>query len=173
MQKGVPLEMSSLDMGGNVVQCKPNIQKFIESMEKNPNPNLFYTVQINSFEDLKKRVTESQEVAGKIKQRLDKDIDMLNQYKKTCDEELEQKIVLARKKNEVIAKKLMTVYGKFEEYLSQVSGQKRLFKAEHDQLNEQYQEQIDRIQDPRNGLLKKLRDLQTRIRLGMQAQSEQ
>lgn len=44
-------------------------------------------------------------------------------------------------------------------------------KAEHDNLNDKYQSSINDIQDPRFGLLKKLRDLQTRVRIGTQNES--
>lgn len=83
------------------------------------------------------------------------------------------KIEDAHRKNEVITKKLIQVYGKFEEYLSQVNGARGIYKAEHEALNEKYQNQIDQIYDPSKGLLKKLRDLQNRIRIGQKLTQEQ
>ena len=83
------------------------------------------------------------------------------------------KIEDAHRKNEMITKKLIQVYGKFEEYLSQVNGARGIYKAEHEALNEKYQNQIDQIYDPSQGLLKKLRDLQNRIRIGQKLTQEQ
>ncbi len=106
------------------------------------------------------------EQAKKINQRLSKDVTTLASFKKTCDDDLKGKIEEAHRKNEIISKKLITVYGKFEEYLSQVSGGRGIYKAEHEALNEKYQDQVDSIYDPSHGLLKKLRDLQNRVRIG-------
>ena len=108
-------------------------------MESNPNPDRYYTVQTNSFQDLKKRFDAAHAQAKKVNERLAKDVSSLASYKKTCDDDLKGKIEEAHRKNEVIAKKLITVFGKFEEYLSQVSGGKGIYKAEHEALNEKYQ----------------------------------
>jgi len=69
----------------------------------------------------------------------------LNQYKKACDDDLKLKMEEAKRKNELITKKLITVYGKFEEYLSQANGGRGVYKAEHEALNEKYQAQLDQI----------------------------
>ena len=82
----------------------------------------------------------------------------MNKYKKACDDELSERIVNSRRKNEQIAKKLIQVYGKFEEYLTAVNG-RGVYKSEHESLNAKYQDQIKEIQEPTSGLLKKLRDL--------------
>ena len=75
-------------------------------------------MQVNSLEDLQKRVDGSKDLAVQLNLRLRQDIDSMNKYKQTCDDDLQGKLDLARRKNEAIAKKLITVYGKFEEYLS-------------------------------------------------------
>ena len=126
-------------------------------------------MQINSFEDLKKRAEDSQEVALKLKERLTQTVETMNLYKKTCDDDIKSKLEDANKQNELISKKLIQVFGKFEEYLSNANG-RGIMKAEHDSLNDKYQSSINEIQDPRLGLLKKLRDLQTRVRIGTQTQ---
>lgn len=112
-------------------------------------------------------MTESRNQASKVNERVKAEIASLNKYKKACDEDLQEKIEAARIKNESINKKMITVFGKFEEYLSSVVNGKGVYKSEHDTLNDKYQTQVDIIQDPRAGLLKKLRDLQTRVRLGV------
>jgi hypothetical protein len=65
MKKGIPQEIVSKDINlasteaaTSVleVKCRPDIQGWIKSIENNQNPDQFYTVQINSFEDLQKRV---------------------------------------------------------------------------------------------------------------------
>ena len=78
MQKGIPVEVTALDIDDQVVTCKPSIQKWVESIQRNPDPSQFYTVQVNSFEDLKKRMEESRDVAVKINHRLTKDISSMN-----------------------------------------------------------------------------------------------
>ncbi len=65
----------------------------------------------------------------------------MNKFKKTCDDDLEQKILVANQKSELIARKLIQVYGKFEEYLNATNGG-GVFKADHDQLNSTYKETI-------------------------------
>ena len=144
---------------------------WIEAAQKNTDPENLYIAQINSFEDLKKRLEKSKNQAEILNKRLFKDIDALNKYKQACDDDLLAKISESHRKNELVAQKMISVYGKFEEYLSTAcghSGSRGLVKAEHDSLNQKYEEQLNQIQDPRVGLLKKLRDLQTRIKIGMQ-----
>jgi hypothetical protein len=65
-------------------------------------------------------------------------VSFLGDFKKTCDDDMKIKIEDAHRKNEVITKKLIQVYGKFEEYLSQVNGARGIYKAEHEALNEKY-----------------------------------
>jgi hypothetical protein len=89
---------------------------------------------------LKSRFEVTHEQAKKINERLSKDVNTLASFKKACDDDLKSKIEEAHKKNEVISKKLITVYGKFEEYLSQVNGGRGIYKAEHETLNEKYQD---------------------------------
>jgi hypothetical protein len=60
------------------------------------------------------------------------------------------------------------VFGKFEEYLTSEVG-RGINKAEHDALNSRYQETIQAVQDPREGLYKRLQDLQTRVSHGIKA----
>lgn len=74
------------------VSCKPNLQKWVEAASKNPDPESLYIVQLNSFEDLKKRLGASRTQAKKLNDRLTNDIQNLNKYKKTCDEDLQGKI---------------------------------------------------------------------------------
>lgn len=52
-------------------------------------------MQINSFEDLKKRTEDSREIAGKLNERLVNTIDTMNKYKKTCDDDLQGKLTEA------------------------------------------------------------------------------
>ena len=168
---GIPHEITSSDMDDAKVQCKPDMRLWIETASKNTDSENLYVVQINSFEDLKKRIEISRVQASKLNERLAKDVESLNKYKKTCDDDLQAKISDAHRKNEIISQKMISVYGKFEEYLSNACsniGSRGLVKAGHDQLNQKYEDQLNQIQDPRAGLLKKLRDLQTRIKLGMQ-----
>lgn len=123
--------------------CKPNLQKWVEYQSQNPLPEQLYTVQVNSFEDLKKRIELVRDQAGKMNERVKVNAEGLERYRQRCDEELQGKIEDARKKNEVIVKKMIQVYGKFEEYLSQVQNGGRsagIYKAEHDALNEKYQQ---------------------------------
>lgn len=167
MQKGIPQEVASTDIDGNCAKCKPQIQSWIESMDRNPNPDQYFTMQVSSCEDLSKRTADSLETALKLNERVKRDIDSMNQYKKACDDDLQQQIENARKKNEIIAKKMIQVFGKFEEYLTGVNRHGSM-KAEHDTLNEEYQDTMEKITEPRIGLLKKLRDLQTRVRFGVQ-----
>ena len=91
----------------------------------------------------------------------------MNKYKLTCDDDLQLKIAQSRSKNELISKTLIRVFGKFEEFLSQINNGRGVFKSEHETLNQQYAATLDTIEHPRTGLLKKLRDTQTRVRLGM------
>lgn len=72
-----------------------------------------------------------------LNKRIRKDIDTMNLYKKTCDDDLQFKIQEARRKNELIQRKLITVFGKFEEYLTSEVG-RGVNKAEHDALNSRY-----------------------------------
>ena len=109
-------------------------------MQSNPQPDRFFTVQTNSFQDLKSRFEVTHEQAKKINERLSKDVTTLASFKKACDDDLKSKIEDAHKKNEIISKKLITVYGKFEEYLSQVNGGRGIYKGEHETLNEKYQD---------------------------------
>lgn len=60
----------------------------------------------------------SKQQAQKLNARLEKDVESLNKYKKMCDDDLQLTISEAHRKNEVIAQKMISVYGKFEEYLS-------------------------------------------------------
>ena len=60
-------------------------------------------------------------------------------------------------------KKLITVFGKFEEYISKETG-RGLLKAEHETLNEEFGDTLrNTINDPRKGMLKKVRDLQRKV----------
>ena len=80
--------MTSSDMDEAKVQCKPDIRLWIEAASQNKDPENFYVVQINSFEDLKKRIDASKIQAGKLNERLAKDVETLNKYKKACDDDL-------------------------------------------------------------------------------------
>jgi hypothetical protein len=88
MQKGVPLEIASIDIDSQKVDCKPNLQLWIDSVQQNPSPNDYYTVQVSSFEDLKQRMTESRNQASKVNERVKAEIASLKKYKKACDEDL-------------------------------------------------------------------------------------
>jgi hypothetical protein len=105
-------------MDDKQVNCKPNLHQWIDTASKNTDPENLYIVQVNSFEDLKKRMETSKVQAHKLNERLTKDIESLNKYKKACDDDLQAKISDAHRKNELIAQKMISVYGKFEEYLS-------------------------------------------------------
>ena len=86
--------------------------------------------------------------ASKLNDRLCKDVETLNKFKKTCDDDLQAKISDAHRKNELISQKMISVYGKFEEYLSNAcshSGSRGLVKAGHDQLNQKYEDQLNQI----------------------------
>jgi len=61
---------------------------WIETASKNTDSENLYVVQINSFEDLKKRIEISRVQASKLNERLAKDVESLNKYKKTCDDDL-------------------------------------------------------------------------------------
>ena len=62
-------------------------------------------------------------------------------------------------KNDIIAKKLITVFGKFEEYLTSENGGRGVMKAEHINLNSKYEDSLEAITDPKVGLLRKLQDM--------------
>jgi Nucleoporin complex subunit 54 len=64
-------------MEGKEVSCKPNLQQWIEAASSNTDPDNLYVVQLNSFEDLKKRLESSKIQAGKLNERLSKDIESL------------------------------------------------------------------------------------------------
>lgn len=53
----------------------------------------------------------------------------------TCDNELQAQLQQCRFKNELIMKKLIVVYGKFEGLLSMDRG-RGIMRAEHETLNE-------------------------------------
>ena len=61
-------------------------------MQSNPQPDRFFTVQTNSFQDLKKRFEVTHEKAKMINDRLSKDVGTLANFKKTCDDDLYSKI---------------------------------------------------------------------------------
>lgn len=69
---GIPNEVMSLDIDNAQVACKPNIQGWIEAAQRNPAPDEYFVMQINSFEDLQKRAESSQEQASRLKERLTK-----------------------------------------------------------------------------------------------------
>jgi len=72
-------------------------------------------------------------------------IESLNKYRNACDDELQGKIQQARSKNELIRTKMISVYGKFEEYLSTACAHdncRGLVRAEHETLNQKYDEQL-------------------------------
>ena len=89
-------------MEDKVVSCKPHIVGWIESQQVNPAPDEYYTMQINSFEDLKKRTEDSREVAGKLNERITNTIEGLEKYKKTCDDDIQSKIEESQRKNQLI-----------------------------------------------------------------------
>jgi hypothetical protein len=81
-------------------------------------------------------LTATREQASKLNSRLAADVSHLSDFKKTCDDDMKLKIEEAHKNNERITKKLIQVYGKFEEYLSRANGSRGVFKAEHEALND-------------------------------------
>jgi Nucleoporin complex subunit 54 len=102
MQRGIPQEVAGRDLEDKVVSCKPHIVGWIESQQVNPAPEDYYTMQINSYEDLKKRTEDSREVAGKLNERITNTIEGLEKYKKTCDDDIQSKIEESQRKNQLI-----------------------------------------------------------------------
>ncbi len=93
-----------------------------------------------------------------MNQRLQKSSDALMKVQETCNDDIQKKIEDTKHKNELIMKKLIVIFGKFEELVNKSEG-RGLLKPEHDTLNEHYNNTLKKIEDPKAGLLKKLRDL--------------
>jgi len=60
----------------------------------------------------------------------------MTKVKEICNDDMQVQIDKAKLKNEIIMKRLINVYGKFEELVSLEEG-RGLMKAEHDALNEE------------------------------------
>ena len=95
----------------------------------------------------------------------------MGKIQQACDDDIQGNISIAKQKNEMIMRKLITVFGKFEEYLATQTGAAAL-RAEHETLNDEYASTFKKISDPRLGLLKKLRDLSKRIQLSLAETNE-
>lgn len=106
-------------------------------MENNPNKADFYVTQVNSFSDVEQRVKIAHDTILKLNKRLTTVKECLEKTQQTCDSDLKQQISSSRNRNELIMKKMIVVYGKFEELLAMEKG--RSFKrAEHEALKDQY-----------------------------------
>eukprot|EP00347_Sterkiella_histriomuscorum_P001956 403370023 len=163
LQTSIPYQTTSKDdTQDQPLQCPSNIPKWIKAMEANPNKNDYYITQVNSYADLKDRVNVTQETLKKLNARLTTVKETLNKTQQTCDTDLQSQIYQSRLRNEAIMKKLIVVFGKFEELLCMDRG-RGIMRAEHEALNDQYNETQHKIDDPQRGLLKKLRQLQQKV----------
>ena len=77
---------------------------------------------------------------------------------KVCDEDIQDSVIQCRRRNELIMKRLINVFSKFEELLCQERG-RNVLRAEHETLNEYYSNILNQINDPQFGIVSRLRRL--------------
>jgi len=107
---------------------------------------------------------QTKETATTLNLRLKKDRETLAKYKQVCDDDVKDRIGEVSRKNDYIAKRLISVYGKFEELLTQEG--KSGMRAEHTSLNAKYDESLEALENWKTGLIPKLQEVQTRVSQG-------
>lgn len=102
------------------LQVPINMDLWLKSYEKNPDPSKFYTTQINSTEDLLNRCSQisgDESNAGALDKASHRLCQILSQLKNVCEKsaiEQQETLDICKQKNIAIQKALIRIFGKFE-----------------------------------------------------------